>query len=565
MKRKLEVMLVSSKLLFLKFKKISWYPSDKSKDKKVQRGFKENKYQNIYWNIFRKVWIKCKPIKEKIIDEKNVFLEKLSEKLFVLSKKTQFYLKKKEINSKYKSNHFLYKEKSDKLEAKKQYKSSMQEIKDNEKEAKKQYKEKRNSLKEELKLSLDKVKNDPSLDKSTIKSSKTKATKELKVALRQEYSSLFWNYVKKDEAKKNECIAQVKNLKLSYGNPTDGTQKLVIRGASIKLYKGEVLALIGESGSGKSVITSTLLGLQGNNAIMQEGKIIVKGVETQTFNQKQWMNSGIRGVFVSSVFQNPMTTLNPTMKVGKQIAESLIIHNHVENKSQAKAKSIELLNRVQIKNPELIYDRYPHELSGGMKQRIVIAAIIAAKPEIIVFDEPTTALDPTIQAEILEIILKIVKEENVASVFITHDLGVVAMIADKISIMYAGKVIEYGKANEILFHPQHPYTWGLLGSMPDVNTSKRLDIIKGSVPQDLSSINGDAFAPRNNYALDIDYDEEPPFFQISDTHFASTWLLHPDIPKYLPPKVIVDRWNEFRKKGKYLAKPVQIDDVNEYI
>ncbi len=347
-----------------------------------------------------------------------------------------------------------------------------------------------------------------------------------------------------------EVLIKISDLVLSYKNPSAANKNiLVIRGASLHLKAGEILAIIGESGSGKSVITSTLYGLAGETADIESGTINVMGTEVQTFSSKQWEKAGIRGVGVSAVFQNPMTTLNPTMMIGKQIMEGMLINKLVKNKEEARQESIKFLTETRITNPEKIMKMYPHELSGGMKQRVVLAAIVSLRPKVLILDEPTTALDPTVQALVLDIVRDLKVKYNISVIFITHDLGVVAAIADRIAIMYAGQIIEEGTRDEIMWNPQHPYTWGLLLSMPDVNSGSELSVIKGSVPASLNNVKGDAFAPRNDYAMGVDFDKEPPMFKVSKTHKAKTWLLSPKAPKYEPPKVIKQRWAKF-KKGK---------------
>lgn len=341
-------------------------------------------------------------------------------------------------------------------------------------------------------------------------------------------------------------VAEVKDLTLSFKVATGGN-KLVIRNTSFKLYEGEVLAVIGESGSGKTVITTALMGLLGNNAIFESGQVIVDGVDVTNFSTRDWEKSKIRGKIVSSVFQNPMTTLNPTMKIGKQIMETALVNKITKDKKEAYAMALELLTKVKMPNPELIMEMYPHELSGGMKQRVVIAAVLMARPKILILDEPTTALDPTVQAETLRLIIDLQKEFKTSIIFITHDLGVVASIADRIAIMYAGKVVEIGPKVDVLWNSKHPYTWGLLSSMPDINIGDRLYSIPGSVPSSLNFIKGDAFAPRNLYALEIDFKEHPPFFAITEKHFVASWLYHPDAPDFTPPAPILKRWVAFEK------------------
>ncbi|CAM9094755.1 ABC transporter ATP-binding protein [Mycoplasma marinum] len=350
---------------------------------------------------------------------------------------------------------------------------------------------------------------------------------------------------------KQKNVVEIHDLWLSFKNPANPKEiNKVIRGASLKLKQGEILALIGESGSGKSVITSTLYGLTGDNSIIEKGTIIVDGHEVQDFSNKKWELSKLRGTTISAVFQNPMTTLTPTMKVGKQIMEGMLVNKLVKNKKEAKAKAIEYLKKTKINNPELVMDMYPHQMSGGMKQRVVIASIIACQPKILILDEPTTALDPTVQAQILDIINDLTKEYNISVIFITHDLGVVASIADRIAIMYAGQIVEYGTSDEVLWNSQHPYTWGLLLSTPDINQGERLETIPGSAPANLNNIVGDAFAPRNEWAIGIDFEKEPPLFKISETHYAKTWLLDKRAPKINVPKIILERRAAFKKEKR---------------
>ena len=216
----------------------------------------------------------------------------------------------------------------------------------------------------------------------------------------------------------------------------------------------------------------------------------------------------------------------------------------------AKAKAIELMKEVGIPEPAIRFRQYPFEFSGGMRQRIVIAIALSANPDILICDEPTTALDVTIQSQILELINKIKKERNLSVIFITHDLGVVANMADRIAVMYAGKIVEYGTADDIFYDPRHPYTWALLSSMPDLDTKEKLDAIPGTPPNMIYPPVGDAFAERNKYALEIDYEMQPPMFQVNDTHFAATWLLHPNAPQINPPKVITDRIERMKRRAQ---------------
>ncbi|VEU76625.1 ABC transporter ATP-binding protein [Mycoplasmopsis columbina] len=345
---------------------------------------------------------------------------------------------------------------------------------------------------------------------------------------------------------KLKVAAEIEDIYLTFKNPANPKEKnLVLRGSSLKIYEGKVHAVIGESGSGKSVITSLLYGLTGSNAIIESGKVKLYGLEVQNFTPYNWEKSKLRGRIVSAVFQNPMSILDPTMKVGKQIMEGMLINKIVKNKKEAYQEAIKYLKLTKINNPEKVMKLYPHELSGGMIQRIAIASIVSLKPKILVMDEPTTALDPTVQALVLDVIRELQETFKIAIVFITHDLGVVSSISDFINIMYAGQIVESGTKEEILIHPQHPYTWGLIVSMPDFNKNERLQVIKGAVPSSLNKISGDAFAVRNDYALGVDFEEEPPFYQISPTHFVKSNLLNPQAPVYNPPLIIQKLWNKY--------------------
>ena len=217
-------------------------------------------------------------------------------------------------------------------------------------------------------------------------------------------------------------------------------------------------------------------------------------------------------------------------------------------KRRAKNKALKLMEEVGIPEPRKRYRAYPFQFSGGMRQRIVIAIALAANPDILICDEPTTALDVTIQAQILELINRLKKERNLSIIFITHDLGVVANMADRIAVMYAGKIVEYGTAEEVFYEPAHPYTWALLSSMPDLETKEKLEAIPGTPPNMIYPPKGDAFAERNRYALKIDFEEQPPVFPITDTHWAATWLLHPNAPKMDPPKTVTDRIKKMKAR-----------------
>lgn len=325
----------------------------------------------------------------------------------------------------------------------------------------------------------------------------------------------------------NKKLLVVNDLRVDF-KTHNGVVK-AIRGASFELYQGETLAIVGESGSGKSVTTKVLMGILAKNGTITNGEVLYKGTDLCQISNKQFIQ--FRGKEIAMIFQDPMTSLNPTMTVGKQIREAVMEHTKL-NRKAAKIRAIELIELVGIVNPVERYKQYPHQLSGGMRQRIVIAIALACEPKILIADEPTTALDVTIQAQILELIKSLQKQIGLSIIFITHDLGVVANMADRVAVMYAGKIVEYGTVEEIFNAPAHPYTWGLLSSVPDM-ANKEIDLysIPGSPPNMLYPPVGDAFALRSEYALNIDFEEEPPMFKISETHYAATWLLDPRAPK----------------------------------
>ena len=246
----------------------------------------------------------------------------------------------------------------------------------------------------------------------------------------------------------------------------------------------------------------------------------------------------IRGKKIAYVFQDPMTSLNPVRTIGDQISEVIVKHQG-KSKAEAKKEAIELMARVGIHEPELRFDEYPFMYSGGMRQRIVIAIALACHPRILICDEPTTALDVTIQAQIIRLIKDLSEEYHFTTIYITHDLGVVANVADVVAVMYAGQIIEYGLVDEIFYDPRHPYTWGLLSSLPQLGIKgEDLFAIRGTPPSLFEEVKGDAFAPRSDYAMKIDYVKEPPFFKVTDTHYAKTWLLDPRAPKVEPPLAV---------------------------
>lgn len=342
----------------------------------------------------------------------------------------------------------------------------------------------------------------------------------------------------------SETILSIENLRIHF--ETFAGEVQAIRGVNLKLEKGETLALVGESGSGKSVTAKSVMKLLSNNAVVKEGAIIFKGENILEKSERDMQS--IRGKKIAMIFQDPMTSLDPTMKIGKQITEVIIKHEKA-SKEEADKRAEELLELVGIPNAKERMKQYPHQFSGGQRQRIVIAIALACNPDVLIADEPTTALDVTIQAQILELLKELQQQFQMAIIFITHDLGVVANVADRVAVMYAGKIVEVGTADEVFYNPQHPYTWGLLRSMPTLHTGDTLYAIPGSPPDLLDPPVGDAFALRSDVALEIDRVKEPPMFEVSPTHFAATWLLDPRAPKVPVPEEIVRRRNIFFGEG----------------
>jgi len=353
-----------------------------------------------------------------------------------------------------------------------------------------------------------------------------------------------------------DAILQFENLDISFR--TNAGTVHAIRGVNIELRRGETVAIVGESGSGKSVTVKAAVGLLDGNATVNSGNIwyrmrnedgTEKVVDLLAMSKRE-LRTTINGSRIAMVFQDPMTSLDPTMTIGKQIMEGILIHKRGD-KAFARSRALELLELVGITDAEKRMKNYPHQLSGGMRQRVVIAIALACDPDILICDEPTTALDVTIQARILELIKDVQERLGLSVIYITHDLGVVAKVADYVNVMYAGKIIEVGTVNEIFYEPKHPYTWGLLAAMPDLETDDdRLASIPGSPPNLLHEPVGDAFAARNAYALVIDEKAEPPLFKVSDTHYAATWLLHPDAPKVEMPQELKARLERARKEAE---------------
>ena len=338
-----------------------------------------------------------------------------------------------------------------------------------------------------------------------------------------------------------EKILSVKDLEIKFN--LRGKTLNAIREVSLDLYKGEILAIVGESGSGKSVFTKSFMGLLDANGFISQGEILYSGSDdgktvdlAKLKKEKQWLK--IRGHEIAMIMQDPMTSLNPLKTIGAQIVEAITLHQNLKG-AAAKEKAIGYLKDVGIPYPEKRFSQYPHEFSGGMRQRVVIAIAVACNPQILICDEPTTALDVTIQAQILSLLKEMREKYKLSIIMITHDLGVVANIADRIAVMYAGDIIEIGTSADIFYDPKHPYTWALLSSLPQIGVKgEELFSIQGTPPNLFTEIKGDAFAPRNPQALKIDFVERPPYFQVSPTHKAKTWLLDPRAPKVAPPPVV---------------------------
>lgn len=506
-----------------------------------------------------------------------------------------------------------------------------------------------------------------------------------------------------------EKVLEVNNLKISFRTPNGLVR--AVRDISFDLYKGETLAIVGESGSGKSVTNRAIMGILAGNGIIDDGSIMYRDQDLAKLSEANF--HAIRGNKLGMIFQDPLSSLNPTMKIGKQITEAMLVNgNRIKNKmldmyhteyyeyfnkkkeldltrknvktklfeiqldqslskedkklkiaalkkelkerleaikieipsykkkyvekkeaakkevhadilkikltekeelkqlktrfsqekqtlstlekdseaymqqkeavtsikksilnnkenfkrqlrvtkKEAYERAIQIMNEVGIPEPEKRFNQYSFQFSGGMRQRVVIAIALMANPELLICDEPTTALDVTIQGQILNLIKNLKKQRDLSVIFITHDLGVVANVADRVAVMYAGKIVEYGTSEDIFYNPKHPYTWALLSSVPDLDTKEKLLSIPGTPPDMLYPPIGDAFADRNQFALKIDFEEEPPFFQVSETHYAATWLLHEDAPKVEMPEIVKQRINKYKAQEKafQLGKGAQV-------
>lgn len=330
-------------------------------------------------------------------------------------------------------------------------------------------------------------------------------------------------------------ILDVKNLYVSFDTYAGEVQ--AIRGASFYLKRGGSLAIVGESGSGKSVTVQTIMKLiPMPPGRIKSGEIIFEGESIVDKNENEMQE--IRGGKIGMIFQDPMSSLNPTMSVGAQIAEGIIKHQGL-SKKEAKIKALEMLKLVGIPNAERRVKQYPHEFSGGMRQRVMIGIALSCNPDLLIADEPTTALDVTIQAQILDLMKDLKSRLGTAIILITHDLGVVADIAERVVVMYGGEIMEEADVKTIFYNPKHPYTWGLLQSMPRLDLGKdedeTLKSIEGTPPDLFNPPKGCPFAPRCEYAMEVCIEKKPPFFEIENEHKAACWLLHEDAPKVESP------------------------------
>jgi oligopeptide transport system ATP-binding protein len=335
-----------------------------------------------------------------------------------------------------------------------------------------------------------------------------------------------------------QSLLEVNDLRISFSSHAGEVQ--AVRSVSFDLRRGETLAIVGESGSGKSVTAKSIMRLLPEaNTRIKGGEILLEEEDILKFSDKRMQD--IRGPKIAMVFQDPMTSLDPTMRIGRQIAESLKVHLGLSTK-RARERAVELLTLVGIPHPEQRIKQYPHQFSGGMRQRVVIAIALACDPQILIADEPTTALDVTIQAQILELLRELQERLGMSTILITHDLGVVASTAHRIAVMYGGKIVETGTVREIFYNPQMPYTWGLLASipLPTADRSQELVPIPGTPPDAIDPPKGCPFAARCPYAMRICEEEMPGYTTFSDEHRAACWLHHQMAPHVEPPVRVGD-------------------------
>lgn len=345
-------------------------------------------------------------------------------------------------------------------------------------------------------------------------------------------------------------ILEVENLQVSFDTYAGEVQ--AVRGISFDLYEGETLAIVGESGCGKSVTAKSIMRLNPEPpARFKGGKIIFNGEDIVTKSVKEMRE--IRGKQIGMIFQDPMTSLNPTMTIGKQIIEGLLSHKSDITKADANKVALDMLKLVQIPNAERRIKEYPHQFSGGMRQRAMIAIALVCNPKLLIADEPTTALDVTIQAQILELMKDLQKTINTSIIMITHDLGVVANVSQRVVVMYGGKIVEYAETNELYYNPRHPYTWGLLSSVPRVDVKKagnKLTSIEGTPPDLFAPPAGCPFADRCEYSMKICREKMPPSFIISEGHGSACWLSHPDAPKVVAPSIFIRSNQSIENRGE---------------
>ena len=330
----------------------------------------------------------------------------------------------------------------------------------------------------------------------------------------------------------NKTLLKINNLYTSFRIKDEYYP--AVDNVTLELNKNEILAIVGESGCGKSTLATSVIGLHNPINTKLEGEIIYKGKNLLTLTEAEY--NEVRGNDIGMIFQDPLSALNPLMRVEEQIEEGLIYHTKL-TKAQRKERVQELLVQVGIPKPERVARQFPHELSGGMRQRVMTAIALSCKPAIIIADEPTTALDVTIQAQILDLINELKKELNIGVILITHDLGVVAETSDRVVVMYAGEKLEEAPVKELFKNPKHPYTWGLLKSLPrlDMASNERLSSIPGTPPDLLNPPVGDPFAPRSEYAMKIDYEKKPPMIDLGNGHFVKSWLYVKGAPEIKSP------------------------------
>lgn len=331
-------------------------------------------------------------------------------------------------------------------------------------------------------------------------------------------------------------MLDIQDLHIRFRNAPEGRE--AVKGISLHMDEGEILGLVGESGSGKTVTAMALAGLLSHAKTELSGAIFFQGLDLLQASRETVR--ALRGKEIAVVFQEPMTSMDPVMRIGPQVEEALVVHTKL-SAEERRARALQAMADAELPEPGTLYRKYPHELSGGMLQRAMVAAAIISEPKLLICDEPTTALDVTIQAQIIKLIKDLQKEFGYTIVFITHDLGVVANVADRVAVLYAGQIIELGTVEEVYYDPRHPYTWALLSSLPQLmDRGMKLYSIAGTPPSLYNEIVGDAFAPRNPYCLRVDTLREPPMFKVSDTHYAKTWLLDPRAPKVEKPEIIHD-------------------------